>query len=1311
MAGQVTYNSLYTLVQQQINNSIIFNNATPLGNQICATISAPQSNSTSVMGSQSTTELMSAIQQLLQEALPQRIISGLYVTATEPNSGVVNVAAGTGTVGGIVYELTLPVAISIPFDNYNTVFYVNLVGNGVTVNTTGFGDTQLTLAKIIVPAPGVTTVVSDKNLGDDVTAYINQYQTFNLYADQYGNLEPDSLEFFRDNIGCILANNLIGNIELSQSLQITNQQGSLCMDSCSINFYDTCSDLLSRIDQTGAYYYNNTGAPIAMFSTSGACVGNIDIFPHSLQSSNFVSGPMGAGFQITDAGNAQFNNISARGSFSTTVFQACNVSAIGGSLLVLNADTLNANLATTQAVTLCTCGASSFQVNDVLRMKTALNDEWFCVTGCTLGTNTYTVARDLSGNYPTCQYPTWMSGTAILDYGQSGSGGIYMTASDVNEPYLSIFCQAGTPWTCLCTFARLGQLNGFLGYTNPAIGIAIGDTNRYLKYDPTNGLNILGTASITGGVAVGTPSKSGLYFAGDRFGYFDGTNWDAYICCTGTFAFGGINIGGIDSNTQLMLHLNNNFVDYSHNNFIVTNYNTSFVSGNPFTGSNGYSANFNGTSNYITVPNSSAFCFGSGNFTFEMWVTSFSNSIQGLFSQYCGDNNNYFTFYQNNGCLVFEWIQSGSLVACYVTTNTVWLLATGQHIAAVRNGTCFSIYVGGVSKSLSVGTAIGSTSLAQLNMPMVIGNSNGSYFCGYISEVRISNVARWTSNFTPPVQPYENPNLLSNCMCWNGSTLNIRGTLDASDLCAGVITGLQIQTAYSNPRVYMDPTCFVTYDANSCKVFCIDLAVNVGDVYMGDSTSGSYLHWQRSSSSLQFNTCSPNGCYITCIGAGSIIANYLTLCDPAGSANTTFLGAGSWWFIDPTGNCSPYVKRICSGSASTGTCICLNGWCASPSVLVTPRSILSYNSTYSTQCQQLNVYADTPVWYCSSSTVYGYCFGIHAQLVLSSGTGAQCVDNSAFGACVCTNTSTCATCFGINFQLWCNAACANYYYGTICYAVCYRLLCCSPGGAWCACCFSFTQPHGNLSQMQTTTADCHSISFGSSCQWQLMPCCVSVTWTNSGISSGTSVTNCYICTRALGNAEVSSNLQVFGSLSGSCTCSYTCTATITIAGSNPGGTIYCTYVCYCWCTAECLCASGSKYSGVVIACACACTYLSNSLAGAGYSVFNVDGSNPTFCTWTATPTSVALPNNSYTSFTLNLFLWDQALASSGAQAFSCGDVCFVGGNLYQCYCCTCCSGSAASCLYDCFYGTIDTLTGQTILDASGCLNWLATSYL
>ena len=47
---------------------------------------------------------------------------------------------------------------------------------------------------------------------------------------------------------------------------------------------------------------------------------------------------------------------------------------------------------------------------------------------------------------------------------------------------------------------RLGNLNGFLGYVSALYGIAIGSTDDYLKYDPTNGLRLSGAISVGGSI-------------------------------------------------------------------------------------------------------------------------------------------------------------------------------------------------------------------------------------------------------------------------------------------------------------------------------------------------------------------------------------------------------------------------------------------------------------------------------------------------------------------------------------------------------------------------------------------------------------------------------------------------------------------------------------------------------------------------------------------------------------------------------------------------------------------------------------------
>jgi hypothetical protein len=171
-----------------------------------------------------------------------------------------------------------------------------------------------------------------------------------------------------------------------------------------------------------------------------------------------------------------------------------------------------------QVGNLVTKGNTTFAVGDILRIKDGIDDEWLEVVTVT-DSKHYYVTRDKAGAYGANANPTWKKGASVVNYGQSGDGGIYMTASETNAPYLSIFDHAGSPWTTINTRLRIGNLNGYLGYSTDLYGIAIGETDKYLKYDPTNGLVIKGNITATTG-AIGGFNIGADYIrdAADSFG-------------------------------------------------------------------------------------------------------------------------------------------------------------------------------------------------------------------------------------------------------------------------------------------------------------------------------------------------------------------------------------------------------------------------------------------------------------------------------------------------------------------------------------------------------------------------------------------------------------------------------------------------------------------------------------------------------------------------------------------------------------------------------------------------------------------------
>ncbi len=78
---------------------------------------------------------------------------------------------------------------------------------------------------------------------------------------------------------------------------------------------------------------------------------------------------------------------------------------------------------------------------------------------------------------------------------------------------------------------------------------------------------------------------------------------------------------------------------------------------------------------------------------------------------------------------------------------------TWQHIAIVRSGNTWKVYVNGVS----AGSGTNSNTI-DCTVSGIGGSVSGTnYFNGYVDEIRITRgVARYTANFTPPSQAFDN---------------------------------------------------------------------------------------------------------------------------------------------------------------------------------------------------------------------------------------------------------------------------------------------------------------------------------------------------------------------------------------------------------------------------------------------------------------------------------------------------------------------------------------------------------------------------
>lgn len=226
----------------------------------------------------------------------------------------------------------------------------------------------------------------------------------------------------------------------------------------------------------------------------------------------------------------------------------------------------------------------------------------------------------------------------------------------------------------------------------------------------------------------------------------------------------------IDIDTLLLLH-GDEFVDASTYGNTVTNVNGVQISNDgKFDKAFYWPASGNGYRGWIDCDLGMDNRIINGEFTIDLWLKISNTSktykvVCDLGDHYtcyfdATENNKYAQVNNGNGKTSGWntgardlWGIGGSVYSSLFTAN-VW-----THVAIVGNGTNTRFYKDGIQQIChSPANGIINYTMSMLNGKVRIGNIayDGLYrnFRGYISEFRISKVARWTGDFTPPTQPY-----------------------------------------------------------------------------------------------------------------------------------------------------------------------------------------------------------------------------------------------------------------------------------------------------------------------------------------------------------------------------------------------------------------------------------------------------------------------------------------------------------------------------------------------------------------------------
>jgi len=218
-----------------------------------------------------------------------------------------------------------------------------------------------------------------------------------------------------------------------------------------------------------------------------------------------------------------------------------------------------------------------------------------------------------------------------------------------------------------------------------------------------------------------------------------------------------------DANTRILVLQSNRFVDNGVGGSTLT---ATGVSVQPFsqfapqfqytasgTGGSGY---FDGTGDWLSIADNAAFAFGANPFTVEFWFyPTLGSTSQYIFDQNPNTASNAsFAFLFTSGNVMQTSTFSGTTE--YTLNSSALSLNSWYHVAAVRSGANFSLFING-SRVATVGT-LSTNSINDSSATVrvgVLGDASNSFpFKGYVSDARI---VRGTAVYDPTLTTYTIP--------------------------------------------------------------------------------------------------------------------------------------------------------------------------------------------------------------------------------------------------------------------------------------------------------------------------------------------------------------------------------------------------------------------------------------------------------------------------------------------------------------------------------------------------------------------------
>ena len=259
----------------------------------------------------------------------------------------------------------------------------------------------------------------------------------------------------------------------------------------------------------------------------------------------------------------------------------------------------------------------------------------------------------------------------------------------------------------------------------------------------------------------------------------------------------------------------------------------------------GSSVYFDGAGDSLSLPASSDWNWGTNDFTVEFWLYLIGTSRQyitgpgtdtathydGIGIDYNSVGTNKLGIWASSNGSSWDIINAdggGNGIGSTTVTQNTW-----HHIAYVRNGTSFKLYLDGVqevSVTSSASVFDGSSTTWNFGQFIYLG---AAYFTNcYMDEIRITKgVARYTAAFTPPTAPFKGA--VETDVKYIGQV----GGWDDADVDYGIKKLSSTELSVKKMSTDVPDRLYV----NVQKLGAIGQGVGFNQIFTGDGTTTNYL--------------------------------------------------------------------------------------------------------------------------------------------------------------------------------------------------------------------------------------------------------------------------------------------------------------------------------------------------------------------------------------------------------------------------------------------------------------------------------------